>query len=177
MKHFLIFIFIPISQLAITQVFDTIHINSKDEHYLKKRRMVLPKAEGGMMYWQLDHYFKKSCPSAYYVVSFRLNNISYKTYEGLVIKGKYQGKWIVKDLSKEIISTYEFNENKFDGEQILYENYYHKQFGWNIICKKNEIVEITKFDEYGKAIYISCYSKGKLISKEYFALSELNIRN
>lgn len=177
MKYFLfIFIFLE-TPFSFAQTTDTICIQSNEETYFNKRNLNEPKVGKFKVSWQLNHYFKKSTINAYYVIVFRLgkSDVTYMTYEGLVLKGKYEGIWKIKNGAGEIISTHEFLKNKFNGEQVYYDSNHKIQ---SIDCINNEIVNVTRFDKQGEPTEIYKFSNNKLISEEFRGLNpEFKIRS
>ena len=152
-------------QIVKAQALDTIFINKEDKEYFKKKKLVKPNIEGINIETYVEHYFKKSSPSAYYIIDFRLRDVVIKSCEGLVINGKFEGVWITKNFHDRIESTNEFISNKFEGKQV---NFDGDKIHYEISCKKNTIIEYKTYDSKGELYMIKTYSKGKLISKEIF---------
>ena len=153
---------------VVAQNADTITINVKEESYFDKKNIDEPKVEGYKLEFPLNNYFKKSTPDGYYIVNYQLGDVVAYSSEGLLTNGKFDGKWIVKNHLKEITSSYEFQENRFDGEQLIYKS---NKLAYKITCKKNEIVYMEIFDENGDLLEIRLYANGILVNSEIKGLN------
>ncbi len=168
MKLSVFFIIFFLTKSVMAQNVDTITINFKDQSYFKKKNIVEPKVDGYKLEFPLNNYFKKSTSDGYYIVNYQLGDVVAYSSEGLLTNGKFDGKWIVKNHVKDVISTFEFQANAFDGEQLYYAN---NKLSIKIICKKNEIEQVEIFDSNGEISEIRTYSEGKLVKSEMIGLN------
>jgi hypothetical protein len=168
MRYFLIVYFLHSLLLVKGQTFDTLTINRKDKEFFKEKDLFKPETDGVKINFSLDHYFKKSCQNAYYIVNFTLGDLVVRSYEGLVVNGKFEGHWIEKNHESEIVSTHHFSSNKFDGKQRYFDG---NKLVYEISCVMNQIIEFRKYDSNGELYMVNTYSKGKLDSKQIFGLN------
>lgn len=168
MKLSVFFIIFFLTQSVVAQNADTITINVKEQSYFDKKNVDEPTVEGYKLDFPLNNYFKKSTPDGYYIVNYQLGDVVAYSSEGLLINGKFDGKWTIKNHVKEITSTFEFQANRFEGEQLFYTN---NKLSLKIICKKNEIVYMETFNSNGELMEIRIYANGILVNSEINGLN------
>lgn len=167
-QHLVIILFFFLKHVVVAQNADTITINVKEQSYFDKKNVDEPTVEGYKLDFPLNNYFKKSTSDGYYIVNYQLGDVVAYSSEGLLLNGKFDGKWTIKNHVKVITSTFEFQANRFEGEQLFYTN---NKLSIKINCKKNEIERVEIFDSNGEISEIRTYSEGKLVKSEMIGLN------